>query len=89
MKNSKKLKEEQMDTNIDNMAKIIGEGFEAITDDNSKGSKTFLPLKTRKVKPKNKRQDEVHVFQFMEKAQALGFSFEERQKLFLLYGGHL
>jgi hypothetical protein len=41
------------------------------------------------VKPKNSRRDEGAVPLFMEKAQALGFSFEERQKLFLLYGGHL
>jgi len=78
-----------MDTDIDGMAKIIGRDFATIKDDNGKGSKDLLPLIAKKVKSKNRRQDEGRVSKFMEKAQALGFLFEERQKLFLLYGGHL
>ncbi len=77
------------DTNIGDVAEIIGKDFETIRDDKSKRSKALLPLKTKKMKSKNRRQEKGSVFQIMEKAQALGFSFEERQKLFLLYGGHL
>ncbi len=78
-----------MSTDIGDVAEIICKDFETIRDDKRKRSKGLMSLITEKVKPKNSRQDEGAVSLFMEKAQALGFSFEERQKLFLLYGGHL